>query len=53
MDKKQTWKIVYWSIALMLLFSLQDAWQSAIHFKKPPMHGFGTPSLTGNSWPVP
>ena len=29
MDKKQIWNIVYWGIALMLLFSLQDVWQSA------------------------
>ena len=29
MDKKQFWNIVYWGIALMLLFSLQDVWQNA------------------------
>jgi len=29
MDKKQAWNIVYWAIALLLLVSLQDVWQSA------------------------
>ena len=29
MDKKQTLNIVYWAIALMLVFILQGIWQSA------------------------
>ena len=29
MEKKQTWTIVYWLVALMVLVSLQDLWQSA------------------------
>ena len=28
-DKKQVWNIVYWGIAQMLVFSLQDVWQGA------------------------
>ena len=40
MDKKQTWNIVYWGIALMLLFSLQDVWQSATQVAPVPYSEF-------------
>jgi|GEM_PF-6081706 len=29
MDKKHTWNLGYWAIAVMLLLLLQDIWQSA------------------------
>ena len=40
MDKKQIWNIVYWGIALMLLFSLQDVWQSATQVAPVPYSEF-------------
>ena len=40
MDKKQTWNIVYWGIALMMFFSLQDAWQSATQVEPVPYSEF-------------
>ena len=40
MEKKQTWTIVYWLIALMLLVSLQDVWQSATQVEAVPYSEF-------------
>ena len=40
MDKKQTWNIVYWGVALMLLFSLQDVWKSATQVAPVPYSEF-------------
>ena len=40
MDKKQTWNIVYWGVALMLLIFLQNAWQSAIQVEPVPYSEF-------------
>jgi cell division protease FtsH len=40
MEKKQTWTIVYWLIALMLLVSLQDLWQSASQVEAVPYSEF-------------
>lgn len=40
MEKKQTWNIVYWAIALMLLVSLQDVWQSATQVEVLPYSEF-------------
>jgi len=40
MDKKQTWNIGYWAIALMLMLLLQDAWQSASQVEPVPYSEF-------------
>ena len=40
MEKKQTWTIVYWVIALMLLVTLQDLWQSATQVEAVPYSEF-------------
>jgi cell division protease FtsH len=40
MEKKQTWTIVYWAIALMLLVTLQDVWQSATQVEPVPYSEF-------------
>ena len=40
MEKKQTWTIVYWVIALMLLVLLQDLWQSATQVEAVPYSEF-------------
>ncbi len=40
MEKKQTWTVVYWVIALMLLVTLQDVWQSATQVEVVPYSEF-------------
>ena len=40
MEKKQTWNIVYWAIALMLLVTLQDVWQSTTQVEVVPYSEF-------------
>ena len=40
MEKKQTWTIVYWVVALMLLVTLQDLWQSARQVEAVPYSEF-------------
>ena len=40
MEKKQTWTIVYWVVALMLLVTLQDLWQSATQVEAVPYSEF-------------
>ena len=40
MDKKQTWNIGYWVFALVLLFLLQDVWQSANQIQTVPYSEF-------------
>ena len=40
MEQKQTWNVVYWAIALMLLVTLQDAWQSATQVEPVPYSEF-------------
>ena len=40
MDKKQIWNAVYWGIALMMFFSLQDAWRSATQLEPVPYSEF-------------
>ncbi|MFZ2650258.1 MAG: ATP-dependent zinc metalloprotease FtsH [Burkholderiaceae bacterium] len=40
MDKKQTWNVVYWAIALMMLVLLQDAWQGATQVEPVPYSEF-------------
>ena len=40
MDKKQIWNVVYWGIALMLFFSLQDVWKSATQVEPVPYSEF-------------
>ncbi|MDP1535977.1 MAG: ATP-dependent zinc metalloprotease FtsH [Burkholderiales bacterium] len=40
MDKKQTWNIVYWAMAFMMLLLLQDAWQSATQVEPVPYSEF-------------
>ena len=40
MDKKQIWNIVYWGIALMLFFSLQDVWKGATQVEPVPYSEF-------------
>ncbi|MCC6250547.1 MAG: ATP-dependent zinc metalloprotease FtsH [Rubrivivax sp.] len=40
MERRQTWTIVYWLIALMLLVSLQDVWQSAAQVEAVPYSEF-------------
>ena len=40
MEKKQAWTIVYWLIALMLLVTLQDVWQSATQVEVVPYSEF-------------
>ena len=40
MDKKQTLNLVYWGVALMLLFCLQGAWQSANQIEPVPYSEF-------------
>jgi cell division protease FtsH len=40
MDKKQTWNLVYWAAALMLLLLLQDVWQGATQVEAVPYSEF-------------
>ena len=40
MDKKQTLNLVYWGVALLLLFFLQGAWQSANQVEPVPYSEF-------------
>ncbi len=40
MEKKQTWTVVYWVIALMLLVTLQDVWESATQVEVVPYSEF-------------
>lgn len=40
MDKKHTWNLGYWAIALMLLLLLQDVWQSATQTQAVPYSEF-------------
>ena len=40
MDKKQTWNMGYWVFALVLLFLLQDVWQSANQIQTVPYSEF-------------
>ncbi|NMM21491.1 MAG: ATP-dependent zinc metalloprotease FtsH [Rhodoferax sp.] len=40
MDKKHTWNLGYWVIALMLLLLLQDVWQSATQVQAVPYSEF-------------
>lgn len=40
MDKKHTWNLGYWAIALMLLLLVQDVWQSATQVQAVPYSEF-------------
>lgn len=47
LDKKQTWNIGYWLIALVLLLLLQDLWQGAGKIQTVPYSEFEQALATG------
>ncbi len=48
MDKKHTWNMVYWIVALMLLLYLQDVWQNASQAQIVPYSEFEKALAKGN-----